>query len=254
MKPVKVILSSEAWRIIDLQYYNPYMNMAIDEAILDSVSKGKSDKTIRFYKWNPGAVSLGIAQDSNIVKGNVNIVRRPTGGNAVYHHEKDFTYSVIAPKNLFNNSLREAYKQICNCIINAINSFSLEAKLVGKNDILIENRKVCGNAIDFSKKDIFLQHGSIFFYDCKDLWLKLLDIEEEKLKITFLSNYIKDEEKFYNSLKKSFIGFSKDYYFGELTQEEKQLAETLAKEKYSNVNWHEGLKKGTACAADIRSD
>ena len=38
-----------SWRIIDLQDYNPYMNMAIDEAILDSVSKGKADKTIRFY-------------------------------------------------------------------------------------------------------------------------------------------------------------------------------------------------------------
>jgi len=77
----------EKWRFIPLQIKNGYWNMALDEAILKSVIDRKSYYTIRFYKWSPSTVSIGLNQslsaevNLNIVKENCfNIVRRITGG------------------------------------------------------------------------------------------------------------------------------------------------------------------------------
>lgn len=247
------------FRLIELATNSAQMNMAIDEAILNSVMLGKSDPTIRFYKWEKGAVSLGIGQDYSILKDkDVIIVKRPTGGNSVYHSPNDLTYSVIAPKDLFLG-WRDAYEKICGRIINAVNLVSvLEAKLIGRNDVVLNGKKVCGNAIDYSKNNFFLQHGAIFCdSQSKNKWLELFDFPKEKLKISFLSDYLKDgvfQEDFYNVLRDSMAGLADEVYIGKLSERELFDANYLANEKYSNVNWIKGVKKGTVCAADIKND
>lgn len=234
--------------------------MAIDEAIHLSVSSGLSDPTIRFYTWRPEAVSLGRGQSTDMVKDtSIRVVRRPTGGNAVFHHTEDLTYSVIAPKELFGNDFRTTYETICHRIVAAINTVStLEAKLVGKNDIVLGGRKVCGNAMDFTGKSAFLQHGSIFYHPTEERWNSIFDLGENELKIAFLSEYLRpglNEEDFYQALKDSFSALSPDgVYLGGLSEDELLLADKLFKEKYSTVDWVEGRRKGTACAADIRED
>ncbi|NQV08810.1 lipoate--protein ligase family protein, partial [Candidatus Woesearchaeota archaeon] len=79
------------------------MNMAVDEAVTEAVSSGDSLPTIRFYTWSPSAVSIGYFQgldrEVDVDKCNskgVDIVRRRTGGGAVYHDcDGEITYSVI---------------------------------------------------------------------------------------------------------------------------------------------------------------
>ena len=79
------------WRLIEQSPYSAAMNMAIDHAIYESVANGRELPTIRFYKWINNSVSIGAYQNPNEInleackKHNVGIVRRMTGGRAVFH-------------------------------------------------------------------------------------------------------------------------------------------------------------------------
>ena len=104
------------WRIIPLETNTAAMNMAIDEAIREEVARGTSPPTIRFYQWNPSAVSIGyfqslqdeVAMDACQAQ-RVDVVRRQTGGGAVYHDfQGEITYSVIAPEVLFPRGIIES--------------------------------------------------------------------------------------------------------------------------------------------------
>ena len=112
------------WRVIPIEVRSAAMNMAIDETISASVSDG-ANPTIRFYKWLPSAVSIGYFQSLNDVvnkkyckRNGVNIVRRRTGGGAVYHSNKgEITYSVIGPVESFPKNIIESYKLGANSYI-----------------------------------------------------------------------------------------------------------------------------------------
>ena len=91
------------WRLINLATHDAFSNMAIDEAILNARLRNEVPNTLRFYRWKPSTVSIGknqsISTEANIYeceKAGVDIVRRITGGGAVYHdYEGEITYSII---------------------------------------------------------------------------------------------------------------------------------------------------------------
>ena len=113
------------WRVIGLETHDAYLNMGIDDALLESIRDSKSPPTMRFYRWRPSAVSIGTFQsmekEVNVQKCNelgVNYIRRITGGGAVYHDfNGEITYSVIAPLSYFPHGIRESYKYICDWIM-----------------------------------------------------------------------------------------------------------------------------------------
>src|SRR3972149_1525180 len=122
------------WRIIPYESYPAALNMAIDHMLLEQV-KETNIPTIRFYGWENGGVSIGKHQHAGIVHTDrcnakhIDYVRRPTGGNVVYHHPADLTYAVIAPTSCFGQGTssggtpgvhREAYKTICTWIVQAL--------------------------------------------------------------------------------------------------------------------------------------
>ena len=81
-----------SWRLIDLGIYDGYMNMAIDEAILQARIEEKVPNTFRLYRWRPSCASIGKNQSmehevdtETCKKLGVDYVRRITGGGAVYH-------------------------------------------------------------------------------------------------------------------------------------------------------------------------
>ena len=53
---------TEIWNFINTGSKNPYYNMAMDEALLNFVSRGEIDPVIRFYTWNPATLSIGYFQ------------------------------------------------------------------------------------------------------------------------------------------------------------------------------------------------
>jgi lipoate-protein ligase A len=90
------------WRVIVQPPGNGAWNMAVDEAILETVAGGQSPPTLRFYGWEPPCLSLGQAQQvaevdlARLGEHGWGLVRRITGGWAILHTD-ELTYSVVVP-------------------------------------------------------------------------------------------------------------------------------------------------------------
>jgi lipoate-protein ligase A len=194
------------WRIVTDHIRNPYENMALDEALLILCDKGLSPSTIRFYTWEPPALSIGYSQyPLNVInvdlceRLNIPVVRRITGGKALIHGQ-DLSYSVIFryDTHLQRYSIVESQKKINYCLINALRQFGIGVRLrltkgtrrdslsihsKGKgpfcflnpasNDIIVSNQKIAGSAQRRMGK-AFIQHGSIFINPLEENELKIL--------------------------------------------------------------------------------
>lgn len=175
------------WRLINYSRHNAFENMAVDEAIFRETIKNKQQPTIRFYGWQPAAVSIGYFQDHrkelNLAQcGNlgVDIVRRLTGGKSVFHDD-EITYSVAAGagEKSFPADISGTYKAVSNCLVQGLSYLGIKANLspdcsrakdmdlkpccfsaASRNELLADGRKICGSA-QMRTKDGFLQHGSL---------------------------------------------------------------------------------------------
>jgi lipoate-protein ligase A len=149
--------------------------MAADEALLDRVVQS-GGAFLRLYRWDPPTLSIGRNQRIDVTPG-VPLVRRPTGGKAVWH-EAEVTYAVAAPIAQFG-SLRDAYCQIHTRLVAGLRSLGVDASLAPSRstvrpsdgptscfarpvggEILVNGRKLVGSA-QVRRADALLQHGSI---------------------------------------------------------------------------------------------
>ena len=158
-------------------------NMAIDAALLDRAN-GTGLSFLRLYRFDPPCLSLGRNEPAagydpaEIARRGLDVVRRPTGGRAVWH-EHEVTYAVAAPVAAFG-SLRHAYHTIHERIAAALRSLGANATLAPHHappssrvdqptccfatpvggEVLVAGRKLVGSA-QVRKGNAFLQHGSI---------------------------------------------------------------------------------------------
>lgn len=158
-------------------------NMAIDEALMESARRGVM--TVRFYRWHPGCLSFGRNQaaaghyDADVAAARgIDIVRRPTGGRAVYHH-RELTYSVTAPADTWG-SLRDAYCRINRALATGLQALGAPVVCAGERtpgaaprptaracfrdplpgEVTAEGRKLIGSA-QWRVGGALLQHGSL---------------------------------------------------------------------------------------------
>jgi lipoate-protein ligase A len=230
------------------------MNMAIDEALSESVAIG-ADPTIRFYKWKPSAVSLGYFQSmddvvdkESCIRQKVDIVRRRTGGGAVFHWEDgEITYSVIAPLGMFPKNIIESYREICGYVIKGLKNLDIDAQFAPINDILVDGKKISGNA-QTRRNSVLLQHGTVLHDVDVHKMFSLLKVPDEKIKdkmiqsvmerVTSIQSFKKiAQEDTYKALLKGFCE-EKEYEFQELTEKELDRAIELAGSRYCSDKWN----------------
>ena len=244
------------WRVISLEVHDAFTNMALDEVAGESVAKNVSIPTIRFYTWNPSAVSIGcfqsIEDEIDLVacsQFNVDSVRRRTGGGAVYHDTRgEITYSVIAPQDCFPKNIIESYQVICGWIIDSMKLLGLDAQFIPINDIIINGKKFSGNA-QTRRNGILLQHGTILYdVDVKKMF-SLLKVPTEKIRDKMIAaveervTSIKKEDRtltrdaVYEALVKGFTT-GKEWEFGSWTAEELSRAKALAETRYKKKEWN----------------
>ncbi len=180
----------KTFRLIASGYTDAATNMATDEALFLSYKEKGGLPILRLYGWKPAAFSFGISQDPGrlfnakaLEACGISIVRRPTGGGALFHGN-ELTYCLVASTEdlgLETRDVKASYKKITSFLIEAYRSLGLEAAFAGDNnlqqdarhkiaelcssrheeyDIVIGTRKLGGNAQKRSK-NIILQHGSI---------------------------------------------------------------------------------------------
>ena len=164
-------------------------NMGLDEAILNAVAEGRKPPTLRFYGWNPPTVTLGYFQGLEdevdreaCAREGVDVVRRVTGGGAVFH-DAELTYSIVLPEGhpVARPGILESYRVLCEGIVRGLALFGLQGEFAPLNDVLIEGRKVSGNA-QTRKRGCILQHGTILLDVDVDRMFALLKVPSEKMK------------------------------------------------------------------------
>lgn len=211
---------TEIWNFINTGSKNPYYNMAMDEALLNFVSRGEIDPVIRFYTWNPATLSIGYFQrlqkeiDIDKVKEKrYGLVRRQTGGRGVLH-DKELTYSVIVPESHPNmpSTVTGAYKIISQGLLEGFKNLGFETyfaiprskeerdKLKQPRssvcfdapswyELVVEGRKIAGSA-QTRQKGVILQHGSILQdIDIDDLF-DMFKFKNERLKAKMKENFV----------------------------------------------------------------
>lgn len=241
----------ETWRLIVLEPVDCYIRCAIDEVLLKSVGECRSPNTLRFLSIKPPSVSIGYFQKIKDVvnideckKLGIDIARRPSGGGAIYQdYRGEITYAIVIKshdKLVKGLDIEETYSKLLQWLINALRKLGLNAKHKPPNDIVIDGKKISGNA-QSRKYGAILQHGTILIKTYKNIMAKVLKVNAEKLeKITGIEDELKrkiDRNMLIKELAKSF----KETYNIKLvesnfTEYEVELIGEL-KKKYSSPKW-----------------
>lgn len=157
---------------------NPYYNLSTELSLFKCVEK---DEIILFLWQNENTIVIGKNQNvfseclvEDFLKSGGNIARRLSGGGAVYHDLGNLNYSIIS-----YNEVSSLYKY-SNILCSVFKSMGFKAEFNGKNDILIDGKKVSGNAF-FYDGDICCQHGTILISSNASVIERFLTPEISKL-------------------------------------------------------------------------
>jgi lipoate-protein ligase A len=249
----------QRWRFLDEEWEDPYFNMAVEEAIARSVGEGKAPNTIRFWR-NPCAVVLGKFQQ---VSGEVNlracqkwkacVVRRFTGGGAVYHDPGNLNYSVSMRGNFLDPL--STHRMSGNGVIEALESFGVKAKF-GENTVWTGDRKISGMA-GLLGHGICFHHGSLLVNSDIRRLTEVLNpypwptpapdprsrgVKSKRVKVTSLKDQLGREVPITAvkiPLKRGFErSYNVDLVRKKLTGEEEALAEELYENRYKKDEWN----------------
>jgi lipoate-protein ligase A len=173
------------WRLVSTAEHDGATNMAIDEAILNAVSEGRSPPTIRFYGWRPPCVSIGYAQAMHgsidlkaCVERGYEWVRRPTGGRAVLHID-ELTYSVTARQDepRVRGDILTSYRRLSRGLVAGLRYLGADVDLAegeesqepesaacfdvpSDYEVTALGRKLVGSA-QARRRGVVLQHGAL---------------------------------------------------------------------------------------------
>lgn len=177
------------WRVINSGFANAAVNMAVDEAILIAHSAGQVPPTIRFYGWQPAAVSIGYFQKTGEIDLNeckrrgIDVVRRLTGGRAVLH-DCELTYSIMVREDdpSMPPTITASYCYLSGGLLKGLQQLGIAAEMTiprgaygqrakqpasaacfdapSHYELTYRQKKLVGSA-QVRKQGVILQHGSI---------------------------------------------------------------------------------------------
>ena len=169
MKKLQVIVSNQT---------NPYLNLAVETYLTDH----QEEDIATMYLWkNERTVVIGLNQNpfsecdvKRLNEEGGHLMRRRTGGGAVYHDLGNLNFSFIADKNDYDLRKQQSVIQ------EALKSFGLEAEISGRNDLLCQGRKFSGNAF-FNGTINNLHHGTILIKTDGEMMQRYLTVNKAKL-------------------------------------------------------------------------
>jgi len=254
----------DTWRLLPLTINNAAMNMAIDEAILQARIAEKVPNTLRLYRWQPSAVSVGRNQNpenevylKTAEHLGVDVVRRISGGGTVYHDaEGEVTYSIVAKtSDIGTTDVTTVYTKIYGALKDALRIMGSGADYSGgdaKNcpNLTIGGKKISGSSQTITR-GVVLQHGTLLRRVDYERMFQLLQLKGAsctqaadiaKRKITSLEAELGHKispDTIANALAQGFrIMLKIQLEEAPLTSYETELAAKLYKEKYATKEWN----------------
>lgn len=165
-------------QIIVSERHNPYLNLAVETWLTDHQEEGM----VTMYLWkNERTVVIGLNQNpfsecdvKRLTEEGGYLMRRRTGGGAVYHDLGNLNFSFIADKSDYDVRKQQSVIQ------EALKSFGLEAEISGRNDLTCQGRKFSGNAF-FNGAQNNLHHGTILIKTDSEMMQRYLIVDKAKL-------------------------------------------------------------------------
>ncbi len=260
------------YRFINTGIQDAALNMAIDEAILLHHLKGLVPPTLRVFRWAGPAISLGRFQNVEreieveaCKQRGIALVRRPTGGRAVYHRA-EFTYSIVSGKAAgVPSGIVAAYAYLSQGLLAALQQLGIQAEIsderVKKNpsaacfasstqaDLTSGGFKLVGSA-QVWKEDVLLQQGSLPLDDRAAEFFALLRYPNQSARTEALALYSEKTTPLHTfapmaswddvagAFQHGFSTFLQTPFApAQLSLSEWELARQLVAEKYSKLTW-----------------
>jgi len=234
---------------------DPYINLALEEYVLQHF--GEKDTYLLFYINEPSII-IGKNQNSveeinteYVDKNNIKVVRRLSGGGAVYHDKGNLNFSFITKDDgdSFHN-----FAKFTEPVVKALNKMGVPAELIGRNDLLIEGRKFSGNA-QFATKGRMFSHGTLMFDSEIEHVVAALNVKKEKIeskgiksirsRVANITEFL-DEKISMDEFKKTILQFIfdvddlEDVPQYELSEQDWENVYELSKKRYQQWEWNYG--------------
>ncbi|MEH7342993.1 lipoate--protein ligase [Bacillus sp. JJ1532] len=231
---------------------DPRINLAIEEYALKNLD---INETYLLFYINEPSIIIGKNQNTieeintEYVEGNgIHVVRRLSGGGAVYHDLGNLNFSFITKDDgeSFHN-----FRKFTEPVVHALQKLGVNAELSGRNDLTAEGRKISGNA-QFSTKGKMFSHGTLLFDSEIDSVVSALKVKKDKIeskgiksirsRVANISEFLSEKmtiEEFRLLLLQNIFGGEKIEEY-KLTDEDWEKIHQLSKERYQNWDWNYG--------------
>ncbi len=236
---------------------DPQINLAIEEYALNNMNIEGGHTYLLFYVNGP---SIIIGRNQNTIeeintdyveeKG-INVVRRLSGGGAVYHDLENLNFSFLAKDdgNSFSN-----FAKFTQPVVDALQKLGVNAELSGRNDIEVDGRKISGNA-QYSTKGVMFSHGTLMLDSELENVVKALKVKSEKIKskgiksirsrVANISEFL-DEKISMDEFKSLILRYIFDVENAEdvpkykLTEEDWKKIHEISENRYQQWEWNYG--------------
>lgn len=230
---------------------DPYFNLAAEEYFL------KNSTEDIFMLWrNQPAIIVGKYQNTYseinidyVKQNNIKVVRRLTGGGAVFHDLGNLNFTFIQSGATQGSPDFRKYTQP---ILDVLQSMGIAARFEGRNDLTIDGKKFSGNAVTVLKNRV-LHHGTLLFSAIISDLSQALKVDEAKFRdkavksvrsrVTNISEHLLQPmtvTEFAELIEKHIIGMYPDAVEYQLSENDHALINELADSKYSTWQWNFG--------------
>ncbi|RRN72384.1 lipoate--protein ligase [Peribacillus simplex] len=232
---------------------DPRINLAIEEYALKHLN---IDETYLLFYINRPSIIIGRNQNTieeinaDYVDGNgITVVRRLSGGGAVYHDLGNLNFSFITRDDgdSFHN-----FKKFTQPVVETLEKLGIHAELSGRNDILAEGKKISGNAM-FSTKGRMFSHGTLLFQSEMDHIVSALKVKKDKIeskgiksirsRVGNIADFLKEPmsvEEFRSFLLQNIFKESGEVTEYVLTEADWEKIHKISEERYQNWEWNYG--------------
>lgn len=232
--------------------HDPSVNLAIEEFILRYLDQNET--YLLFYINDP---SIIIGKNQNTIeeintdvveRENIYVIRRLSGGGAVYHDRGNLNFSFITKDDgdNFHN-----FKRFTDPVVSALRDMGVNAELSGRNDLMADGKKISGNA-QFASKGRMFSHGTLMFDSNIEDVVRALNVKMEKIeskgiksirnRVANIKDYL-DEPMTIEVFKEKIL---EGIYGGQVVQEYRltekdwKIINDISNKRYKNWDWNYG--------------